>query len=114
MCGLAGFVGFANHVELAHLANKIQRHRGPDNQSVWHDEHLAFAHQRLSIIDLSEAANQPFVKDGLVIIFNGEIYNYQALQAKLQSEKNGHFTNLRSEYICFRLAAKTAELLCYE
>ncbi len=88
MCGLAGFAGFNNNVGLAVAANKIQQHRGPDNQSVWNDGFIALAHQRLSIIDLSEAANQPFVKNDLVIIFNGEIYNYKELQSKLRTEKN--------------------------
>jgi len=87
MCGLAGFIGFANNAELAEKANIIQQHRGPDNQSVWHDGYIAFAHQRLSIIDLSEAANQPLHKNDLAVIFNGEIYNYKELQAKLISEK---------------------------
>ena len=91
MCGLAGFIGFANNADLAQKANKIQQHRGPDNQSVWHDDYLAFAHQRLSIIDLSEAANQPFHKHNLVAIFNGEIYNYKELQNKLRSEKQVEF-----------------------
>ena len=87
MCGIAGFIGFKNNVDLAVNANKVQQHRGPDNQSVWHDDYIAFAHQRLSIIDLSEAANQPLHKHNQVIIFNGEIYNYKELQAKLLSEK---------------------------
>jgi len=87
MCGLAGFIGFKDNAELAEKANKIQQHRGPDNQSVWHDGYIAFAHQRLSIIDLSEAANQPLHKNDLAVIFNGEIYNYKELQAKLTSEK---------------------------
>jgi asparagine synthase (glutamine-hydrolysing) len=91
MCGLAGFVGFANNVELAKKANQVQQHRGPDNQSVWSDEFLALAHQRLSIIDLSDAANQPFIKHNLVLIFNGEIYNYKELQEKLRSEKGVRF-----------------------
>lgn len=91
MCGIAGFIGFDNKVELAQLANKIQQHRGPDNQAIWSDENIAMAHQRLSIIDLSEAANQPFIKNSYVIIFNGEIYNYKELQAKLQADKNVEF-----------------------
>lgn len=91
MCGLAGFSGFTNNVELAWAANKTQQHRGPDNQSVWNDEFIAFAHQRLSIIDLNEAANQPFVKGQLVIVFNGEIYNYKELQKKLHLEKGVEF-----------------------
>jgi asparagine synthase (glutamine-hydrolysing) len=87
MCGLAGFIGFKDNADLAVKANCVQQHRGPDNQSVWHDDHIAFAHQRLSIIDLSEAANQPFHKHNLVAIFNGEIYNYKELQEKLKTEK---------------------------
>lgn len=91
MCGIAGFTGFKNNVELAVNANRIQQHRGPDNQSVWHDDYIAFAHQRLSIIDLSEAANQPFHKHNFAIIFNGEIYNYKELQNKLKCEKQVEF-----------------------
>lgn len=91
MCGIAGFIGFNNNIELALNANRIQKHRGPDNQSLWHDDYIAFAHQRLSIIDLSEAANQPFHKHDLVIIFNGEIYNYKELQHILKSDKQVNF-----------------------
>ncbi|MGA2408207.1 MAG: asparagine synthase (glutamine-hydrolyzing) [Bacteroidales bacterium] len=91
MCGIAGYTGFKNNIELAENANKIQQHRGPDNQSIWHDEYIALAHQRLSIIDLSDAANQPFCKDGLVIVFNGEIYNYKELHKKLTEEKGVKF-----------------------
>ncbi len=88
MCGLAGFTGFDNNTCLAEMANKVQQHRGPDNQSFWNDDFIAFAHQRLSIIDLTDAANQPFIKGNLVVIFNGEIYNYKELQEKLRTEKS--------------------------
>ena len=91
MCGLAGFIGFKNNIELAEMSCNIQKHRGPDNQSVWHDEYIALSHQRLSIIDLSDNANQPFHKEDLVIIFNGEIYNYKELQLKLKTEKRVTF-----------------------
>ena len=92
MCGIAGFIGFEKNDELALKANEIQKHRGPDNQQIWNDDYIALAHQRLSIIDLSEAANQPFHSDDLVIIFNGEIYNYKELQEKLRIEKHVIFT----------------------
>jgi len=93
-------MGFADNIQLALTANCIQRHRGPDNQSVWSDDFVALAHQRLSIIDLTDAANQPFVKKHLVIIFNGEIYNYKELRQKLQSEKGVTFsTNSDTEVI---------------
>ncbi|WP_336515906.1 asparagine synthase (glutamine-hydrolyzing) [Pollutibacter soli] len=91
MCGLAGFVGFEDNLALAKMANECQQHRGPDNQSTWQDDYLAFAHQRLSIIDLSERSNQPFIKGNLVTVFNGEIYNYKELQEKLEKEKNVQF-----------------------
>lgn len=83
MCGIAGFIGFEDNMALAKQANCVQKHRGPDNQSTWCDDHIAFAHQRLSIIDLSERANQPFQKANFVIVFNGEIYNYKELQQGL-------------------------------
>ncbi len=91
MCGIAGFTGFQNNIILAENANEIQKHRGPDHREIWHDENMALAHRRLSIIDLSDAGNQPFRKDNLVIVFNGEIYNYQELHQKLEKEKHAQF-----------------------
>jgi len=87
MCGIAGFINFQNSVELAKKANEIQKHRGPDYQGTWNDDYVALAHQRLSIIDLSERSNQPLEKNELVIVFNGEIYNYKELKKQL-IEKN--------------------------
>jgi asparagine synthase (glutamine-hydrolysing) len=64
-------------------------HRGPDSAGTWGYEddrvaaHLGF--RRLSIIDLSSAADQPLRKDGLTIIYNGELYNYRALRAELSA-----------------------------
>lgn len=80
MCGIAGFIKYDNKEELAHLANEIQKHRGPDSQSTWNDDLIALAHQRLSIIDLHSRSDQPLVKGDLVIVYNGEIYNYKELK----------------------------------
>lgn len=91
MCGLAGFIGFENKSVLAEDVNRVQSHRGPDNQSVWTDDNIALAHQRLSIIDLTDRANQPFEKHNLVIIFNGEIYNYKQLQEDILKVKDIEF-----------------------
>lgn len=91
MCGIAGFIGFKDNKLLAQKANVIQAHRGPDNQSVWVDDYLAMAHQRLSIIDLNERSNQPFEKHGLVIIYNGEVYNYKSIKERLEKEANSIF-----------------------
>lgn len=82
MCGIAGFINFSNNLELAHMANKVQLHRGPDVQAVWADDYVALAHQRLSIIDLDKRSDQPFVKGDYVIVYNGEVYNYKELKEK--------------------------------
>lgn len=86
MCGIAGMIGDALDFSLIQYLSDAQLHRGPDNQQVYQDKHICFAHQRLSIIDLSERGNQPMVKSGLVIVFNGEVYNYKELRQELAKE----------------------------
>lgn len=65
-------------------------HRGPDNAGLQTyataDYHLGLGHRRLSIIDLSESGNQPMEMGDYSLVFNGEIYNYQALRETLQEE----------------------------
>lgn len=60
-------------------------HRGPDADGFWIEGQVAFGHRRLSIIDLSSAANQPFTDESgrYIIVFNGEIYNYQEVKRLL-------------------------------
>ncbi len=87
MCGIAGIL---NRKEAVH-PDQIKRmtdsmcHRGPDSEGFFVDQELAFGHRRLSIIDLSDAANQPFedVSGRYVIVFNGEIYNYAEIRPLL-------------------------------
>ena len=64
------------------------RHRGPDADGLWMEGQIGFGHCRLSIIDLSTAANQPMATpDGqTVIIYNGEIYNFRELRKELEAE----------------------------
>jgi len=83
MCGIAGFINFQDAGALIRMAEQEQAHRGPDSQQGWLEDNIAFAHLRLSIIDLDHRSDQPFIKDGLVMVFNGEIYNYQELRARL-------------------------------
>jgi asparagine synthase (glutamine-hydrolysing) len=83
MCGLAGFINFKNSESLAKAAGVTQQHRGPDAQKIWVHNNVALSHQRLSIIDLDPRSDQPFIKNGLVIIFNGEIYNYKQLKNEI-------------------------------
>ncbi len=106
MCGLAGFTGFDNKRELAMYANDIQKHRGPDHQEIWYDNYIALAHQRLSIIDLSSSANQPMHKRDLVIIFNGEIYNYKSLKRDLEKTHGVHFKTQSDTEVVLEMYAK--------
>ncbi len=91
MCGIAGFVNGKDPETLVRNANACQAHRGPDSIGHWIHENVALANQRLSIIDLNDRSNQPFIKDGLVIVFNGEIYNYKDVKAKLEKEYGTSF-----------------------
>jgi asparagine synthase (glutamine-hydrolysing) len=61
------------------------RHRGPDDEGHWSDDHAALGHARLAIIDLSAGARQPMASDDgrFVLVFNGEIYNYRELRKRL-------------------------------
>lgn len=85
MCGIAGF-NWEDKV-LGGKMNECLAHRGPDALGIYSDEHMTLAHRRLSIIDLSEAANQPMwdEKKECVIVFNGEIYNYKELKLELKA-----------------------------
>jgi asparagine synthase (glutamine-hydrolysing) len=86
MCGIAGIVDFKNIPAERSLIKKMadsMAHRGPDSDGFFVDENVAFAHRRLSIIDLSSAANQPFTDDSgrYVMVFNGEMYNYKEVKS---------------------------------
>ena len=64
------------------------KHRGPDNQSHNIDNNFALTNTRLSIIDLNNNSNQPIKsKNGNIIVFNGEIYNYKNLRETLLQNK---------------------------
>lgn len=85
MCGYVGFVDQMKQKEtvLKNMMNTII-HRGPDSEGVYTDEQVALGFRRLSIIDL-EAGDQPLYNEDnrIVLLFNGEIYNYQELREDL-------------------------------
>ena len=94
MCGIAGAIGYAGDavVESVRRANGAMLHRGPDGDGLIVDRDrssrgVVLAHRRLAIIDLSPAGRQPMVdaESGCTIVFNGEIYGFQALRAELES-----------------------------
>jgi asparagine synthase (glutamine-hydrolysing) len=89
MCGIAGIVGQKANKQTILRMLETQKHRGPDFMDFYCDETVvAFGHNRLSIIDLSNNANQPFYSDcgTYILVFNGEIYNYIELKKELQSK----------------------------
>jgi asparagine synthase (glutamine-hydrolysing) len=89
VCGIAGCYQQADGRKLADVMTDRITHRGPDAGGVWshEDERVSvhLGHRRLSIIDLSSAADQPMRKGNLALLYNGELYNYKELRAELQA-----------------------------
>ena len=90
MCGIAGVVGWKLDQQSAFAVGKMVDaliHRGPDDGAVWSDADsgISLGHRRLSILELSVHGSQPMVSDNerFVIVFNGEIYNFNELRQKL-------------------------------
>ena len=79
MCAIFGIVGEVDYKK-AKYALSLMNHRGPDFSSFIAKEDFFIGHNRLSVIDLSDTANQPMVRDDVILSFNGEIYNYKELQ----------------------------------
>jgi len=85
MCGIVGFVdNVKNKKKIIKNMSKRIEHRGPDGEGYYTDDLVAFGQRRLSIIDLEGGKQPMFDKDEkLVVIFNGEIYNYKELKEEL-------------------------------
>lgn len=105
MCGIAGFVDFkkqSTEADLGQMTRCLQ-HRGPDGEGLFFVERseaaVGLGHRRLSIIDLSTAANQPMHYDGLHVIFNGEIYNYAEIREDLMQKGHRFQTHSDTEVI---------------
>lgn len=121
MCGVAGIFAYHNaarpvdHDELRNIRDHMAR-RGPDGAGEWYsdDQRVGLAHRRLSIIDLSERAAQPMASaDGLVISFNGEIYNYIELRKKLEAKGHVFRTGSDTE-VLLNLYAEMGEAMLGE
>jgi asparagine synthase (glutamine-hydrolysing) len=108
MCGINGIVSFAagasaiNVDELTRTRDAM-RSRGPDAAGIWlsPDGRTGFGHRRLSIIDVSDRANQPMVsREGdLVLTFNGEIYNFRELKEELERDGETFSTTSDTEVV---------------
>ena len=90
MCGIAGYINYTNKPEKKILKQMTDRiaHRGPDAEGFYLDNIAALGHRRLSIIDLSTGDQPMYSNDKkIVIVFNGEIYNYKELKKELKEYK---------------------------
>ena len=100
MCGFTGFVGNIDNKEqvLENMMNTIV-HRGPDSAGQFLDEDAALGFRRLSIIDISAVGDQPLYNEDRtkVLVFNGEIYNYQELREELIAAGHTFTTHTDSE-----------------
>ncbi len=107
MCGVAGAFCQPDGAGLVRtMADRIG-HRGPDAsglQDLSPSASVQLAHRRLSIIDLSTSSNQPFVKDGLHLSYNGELYNYRELRTILRGKGVRFVTESDTEVVleCWR------------
>ena len=100
MCGITGIFDTRAGSRVSHLAlqrmNDAQTHRGPDEGSLHLEPGLGLGHRRLSIIDIATGQQPLFNEDGsVVVVFNGEIYNYAELIPELQAA--GHVFKTKSD-----------------
>ncbi len=104
---MCGFVGFLNETPDSEINNKTVRamadriaHRGPDQDDYYVDDDVSLGFRRLSIIDLDGGSQPIFNEDrSMVLVFNGEIYNYMALRDDLISKGHTFYTNTDSEVL---------------
>lgn len=91
MCGINGIF----HLDFKQVDKNqlikmrdILEHRGPDDSGIYINNNIGLGHRRLSIIDTSSAGHQPYISDNsrYIIVFNGEIYNYQSFYPELKSK----------------------------
>jgi len=104
VCGICGEFrldgGLADPATIARMLTRLER-RGPDDAGQYHDNALAFGHRRLAVIDLSGKSHQPMVDEelGLVLVFNGAIYNYPELRETLRGHGYRFFSDGDTEVI---------------
>ncbi|WP_022853500.1 asparagine synthase (glutamine-hydrolyzing) [Thermodesulfatator atlanticus] len=102
MCGIIGLVDFKGLSQeekaLVKRGLKLLEHRGPDEEGFFADGVCSLGHRRLSIIDLS-SGKQPMRDEELVVVFNGEIYNFLSLRRELQEKGQAFKTKSDTEVI---------------
>jgi asparagine synthase (glutamine-hydrolysing) len=110
MCGICGELRFDHRrADLSAIGRMLSTlaPRGPDHEGSFSDGPLALGHRRLAVIDLSDRSNQPLVdhQHGLVLVFNGTIFNYPELRQELIRAGHGFFSRGDSEVVLKGFAA---------
>ena len=113
MCGFCGFTGNLENREnvIENMMNKII-HRGPDSGGVHSDENVTLGFRRLSIIGLEDGSQPIYNEDkSVVIVFNGEIYNYQILKEDLIAKGHTFYTHADTEVLVHLYEEKGEDML---
>ena len=97
MCAINGFT-FNDSSLLKKMMNYC-KNRGPDWEEAYYDQDISLGHNRLSILDIENRSNQPFIYENLVLSFNGEIYNYIDLKKQLELKGYKFFTTSDTEVL---------------
>ncbi len=105
MCGITGWINLEikssqNSEAVLHLMCERMRHRGPDSEGLWTDETVALGMRRLSVIDL-HTGEQPFFSEdkSVVVMMNGELYNFREVRARLEKRGYKFKTNSDTEIL---------------
>jgi len=101
MCGIAGYTTLETEITDLSVMNRMLKklhHRGPNDTGIWQENVISMGATRLSIIDLSDDGNQPFITEDKtgILVYNGEVYNHNELRDDLKSE----FTNIPFRSSC--------------
>ena len=104
MCGIAGYFGKKNSIDFnISEIGTVMKNRGPNFFNYQNlktgNNRLTLFHSRLSIIDLDNRSNQPFIDDDCILVFNGEIYNYLEIKELLKKKNHKFKTNSDTEVL---------------
>jgi len=101
MCGILGCI--SNNIDRVEFELNLSKlnHRGPDDSGVYFDDNIALGQTRLSIVDLSKNGHQPMISScgNFIIVFNGEIYNFEEIKRDLIQKKYKFHSNTDTEVI---------------
>jgi asparagine synthase (glutamine-hydrolysing) len=116
MCGIAGVINRSNKINQDLFDKMLDelKERGPDDRGTYFEERLALGNRRLAIIDLSQTGHQPVFNENknVVVVFNGEIYNYQALRNRIN--RRHKFRGVSDTEILVHLYEEKGEKLVYD